>query len=741
LIWKQRGALVAALGLLAWASSAVAATVSGFVSGADDGEPLGYAEIALRGTKTGRIANAKGYYLLAGLPAGTHTFVFGRIGYRPEERTVTLVEDEERHLDVELSAAPLATDAIEVEATVDRIGVRASRLSLATEEIANIPSVIESDVLRSVQMLPGVSSLSDFSSGLYVRGGSADQNLILLDDADVYNPNHLFGFFSTFNADAVQTVDLQKSAYPARYGGRLSSLLDVRNRDGNRKKVEGTVRASVIASSATIEGPWKRGSWMVSGRHTYIEQLAKSLDIDLPYKFYDVHGKLNWDIGAGDRTSISYYEGLDRLDWDREGLDVLLDWGNRTASAHWTHLYGTRLFSDLTLSYSRFDSRAAAEFQDLTFEMRNEIDDIGAKFVTTYDPGADHAIDFGIEAKSLRFRFERGYEEEDDIRFRYDGVYGAAFAQETWKISPLAEVQAGLRLETYSKGDYVDIGPRLSISRALGEHLSAHAGYGRYSQYLNLVSMEGAFADMWFPVDETLEPGRADHYVLGLQIGPYDAFDLSVEGYFKPYRNVVEFSEEFTRSLVDSSARMDDLFDSGKGRAYGFELYARNRWLGFEGWTGYSLGWTKREIEGFNFGEEYFPKYDRRHQVVVMQDRVLGGSGKWRLQVAFRYGAGQPTTLAEGRYSVVDPTGREYDAVLDGELNAYRLPAYHRLDVGISYAGKWRGLVIEPNLQVINLYDRDNVYLRLYDTSKNPVVFEDIAMLPRIPTIGVRVSF
>jgi len=720
--------------------AAAAATVSGFVYGADDGEALSYADVYLQGNGTGRVANAQGYYIIAGLPAGEYEIVFAHVGYQRQIRAVELAMDQELLLSVELDPHTTETEVIEVDASRAELGVRRGTLSLGGGDINRIPAVIETDLLRSVQMMPGVSTLSDFSSGLYVRGGSADQNLILLDDADVYNPNHLFGFFSTFNVDAVKTVNLQRSGYPARYGGRLSSLLDVHNRDGNRKEYAGTARTSVIASSATVEGPWRSGSWMLSGRHTYIEQLAKLADIDLPYKFYDLHGKLNWDIGANDRLSISHYRGLDRLDWDISGLDVLLQWGNQSTSAHWTHLLGTRLYTHFVLACSRFDSKARLSFQDLEFDMNNEIDDISLKADASYAPDRSHTIEFGGEAKFLDFHFEQGYEEEDEIDFSYDGTYGALFAQEKWRISPVAELEAGLRLDYYSEGDYFHLGPRLSFRRAVTENVALHAVYGRYHQYLNLVSMEGAsFADMWFPVDETLEPGRADHYIVGAEFGPYDDFDLTVEGYYKPYRNVVEFSEEFTRSLVESDAQMNQLFNTGTGEAYGGDFYLRNRFAGFEGWIGYSLGWTKREIDRFNFGEEYFPTYDRRHQFVLMQEKPLGK--KWRMSAAFRYGTGQPVTLAAGRYTVRDITGREYDTVLDGDYHAYRLPDYHRLDMGLTYSTKWRGMIIEPNLYLINVYDRENVYIRAYDTSKNPVEFEDVTMLPFLPTVGVRVTF
>jgi hypothetical protein len=297
-----------------------------------------------------------------------------------------------------------------------------------------------------------------------------------------------------------------------------------------------------------------------------------------------------------------------------------------------------------------------------------------------------------------------------------------------------------LRLDYYSEGSYLNLGPRVTIRRKWSEFLSTHFTYGRYHQYLNLVSEEGAsFADMWFPVDETLDPGRSDHFIVGLEVGPTDHFDLSVEGYFKKYGNVVEFSDEFGLSLIDEDSELGEAFDTGSGKAYGLDVYLRNDISGFEGWVGYAWGVTRRKIQDFNYGIEYSPVFDRKHQIVVMQERSLGKG--WRLNLNFRYGTGQPTTLGAGRYTVQDVTGREYDAVLPGGYNVNRLPDYHRLDLGISYSRKFRRWSLEPTLQIINVYDRENVYQRFYDTSENPLEFEDITMLPLIPTIGVHVSF
>lgn len=721
------------------ASPSSAATISGFVRGADNGEALAYATVTLAGSTRGAMTNQKGYYVITGVPAGSYSVSISYIGYQPSKRTVTLTQDEELTLTLELQPGSLRLETIEVKARTSELQETPGTLSMRTPQLTAMPAAVEADVFRAVQTLPGVSTLSDFSAGLYVRGGSPDQNLILLDDIDVYNPSHLFGFFSTFNVDAVKTIELQKAGFPARYGGRLSSLLDVHNRDGNRKRLAGTARASIIASSATLEGPWRKGSWMISGRHTYIEPLARAARIDLPYRFYDVHGRANYDLGDNDRTSLSWYNGLDKLDWNKPGLELGFDWGNTTWSAQWTHIFTQRVFSHFVLGHSAFDSRATFAFEDFAFRSKNRIDDLSLKGSLTWTPSAAHIVDVGGEMKSLDFSFRREAG-EDRLKFAYQGTYGAVYLQDAWKPSEEWQVQAGLRTDYYSKGEYLRIGPRLSVQRKLNEMTSVRATYGRYSQFLNLVAQEGAsFADMWFPVDKTLKPGGADHYILGVTYGPFESFELSVEGYYKPYRNLVEFSEEFTRSLVTQEATVGQLFNSGAGTAYGADVYLRNRWKGWEGWLGYSHGMVDRKIRNYNFDKEFHPTYDRRHQVVVMQGRDLGHN--WKMSFTFHYGSGQPMTLAVGRYTVRDINGRERDVVLDGEKNSSRLPAYHRLDVGFSYHEQHRGWSIDPEIQIINVYNRKNVYVRSYDMKKNPATFKDVTMLPFLPTIGVTVHF
>jgi hypothetical protein len=723
------------------AGPVLAATVSGFVRSAASGEALPLACVAVKGTPRGAQSNEKGYYVVTGVGAGAFEVKVSCTGYAPETRLLTFGPDAEIGLNVELRPQAIQIEAVEVSADrKDDLGSEPTRMTLRTQQLNSVPAALEADLFRAVQALPGVSTLSDFSSGLFVRGGSADQNLILLDDVDVYNPSHLFGFFSTFNVDAVKTVDLQKSGYPARYGGRLSSLLDVHNRDGNRKEFQGTGRVGLLGASTTLEGPWQHGSWMLSGRRTYLQAIGKAAGIDLPYNFYDVHARGNYDLSEDDRAGVSYFRGRDRLDWGQKSMSVLLDWGNDTWSAQWTHLFNRRLFSHFVLGSSRFNSVGEVAFQDFKFKMKDEIRDIASKGNLSYTPSPNHLLDFGLETKALNFLFRREAGEQDRVQFKYDGIYAATYGQDRWQISPQWQIQPGLRLDYYSDGDRFRLGPRLSVQRQLNEMTALHATYGRYYQFLNLVSEEGAsFADMWFPVDRTLKPGASDHYILGVDFGPYESFGLWVEGYYKRYDNLVEFSEEFGRQVIDNDARLSEAFNQGKGHAEGFDVYLRNHVGGCEGWIGYAYGVTKRKINGFNYGREYFPKYDRRHQITLMQSRPLGKG--WTVSASFRYGTGQPTTLAAGRYTVRDVSGREYDEILPGDYNGKRLPDFHRLDLGLGYKKQFRGWTLEPSLEIVNVYNRKNVYLRNYNLEENPARFDDVNQLPLLPTITINATF
>ncbi|HEX9933988.1 MAG TPA: TonB-dependent receptor [bacterium] len=723
------------------AEGAPAGTVHGFVREKTGREPVVMANVWIRDTAIGTTTNLKGYYVLSSLPAGTYAFCFRYVGFKTVVVEKTVGPQDDIVLDVLLEVEPvrMKPTVIQAQKGKRKLDIVPGQIAVQAPMLREIPQVAEPDLFRAVQMLPGVATLSDFSAGLYIRGGSADQNLILLDQIDVYNPNHMFGFFSTFNTDAVKSVELLKGGFPAQYGGRLTSVLNVINKEGNRETFGGVARLSLLSSSATLEGPWSGGSWMVSGRRTYLDLAAKLVDIDLPYYFYDGHARVNVDIDGNNQASLSFYAGNDNLDLSREGSSILLDWGNKTFSAQWTHLFSSRMFSHFVLAGSRFDSDSRVLFDDVSFGVQNTIKDLSAKGMLTYSPSSFHSMDFGFEAKRLHFKLN--YE---IVGLNYPNVFSgnylALYVQDNVRLGAVHVLQTGLRLDHYTDGQYTRLAPRISIKRLLTEKTALTLSYGRYAQFLNLVQQEGlSFADMWFPVDASFQPGGADHVILGFSYDNESTFSVDIEGYYKKYDNLAEYRlyRGADESLDHMTAAQN--FLSGTGSSYGMDVFLRNRAFGFEGWIGYSYGWTKKRVNGYNFGRDYFPTYDRRHTFTAIQDIRLGG--KWRINLAFKYGSGQPYTEATARYADVTPDGKIVYRVLDGEKNAFRLPVYHRLDLGLFYQTRLFKLESELLFQIVNATNRKNVWFRHYDTTKNPAVQKDYTQLPFLPTVGVNVHF
>ncbi|MBN1543195.1 TonB-dependent receptor [candidate division KSB1 bacterium] len=727
--------------LLVWNSCTLGGTLYGFVREKESLEPVVSGNVWLEGTMIGTTTNLKGYYVIPGIPPGRYSIIYRYIGFKDIKKEITILADHDYPIDVLLEIEPILMQAAVVTAERDnrKLDIKPGQISVQTPQLRSIPQIAEPDLFRSLQMLPGVATLSDFSAGLYVRGGSADQNLILLDQIDVYNPNHMFGFFSSFNTDAIKSVELLKGGYPAMYGGRLSSVLNVVNKEGNRDHFTGVARFSLLSSTATIEGPWKKGSWMLSGRRTYLDLASKMVDFDLPYYFYDGHAKINLDLDKRNQLSLSGYLGNDILDLDQEGTAVRLDWGNKTFSSQWTHLFSNRLFSHFVFAGSRFHSNSDVKLDDIQFGIYNEITDLAFKGLLTYTPSLKHSMDLGFETKALDFGLK--YKVVD---MQYDntfsGYYSSIYAQDNIHLGPLNILQAGLRLSHYSDGDYWRMTPRLAYKRIINDRSNLTLSYGQYAQFLNLVQQEGlSFADMWFPVDDSFEPGRADHYILGYTYDNNRSFSITVEAYYKDYRNIAEYRtfRDADESLEGQNAAQN--FLQGTGKAYGGDVYLRNNLFGFEGWIGYSLGWAEKSIKGYNFGKSYHPTYDRRHTITAIQDYRL--SRKWRINFAFKYGSGQPYTEATARYAVQLPNGAVHYRALDGEKNFYRLPAYHRLDIGAFYQTRLLGLNTEFYLQAVNVYNHKNVWFRQYKTWENPATVKDQHMIPFLPTGGVSVTF
>lgn len=754
-----------------------AATVSGFVSREDSGEPIQYVNVRLVDTGAGMQTNKKGYYVINLPGTGTYTLEATLISFEARKFSFTITKaEEDKSLNIKMKEAAIEMATVRVTGSSADEGreIRPSLIRRTTEDVKSVVSPIEADVFRAVLTLPGVAPVSDFSSGLYVRGGSPDQNLILLDDIDVYNPNHFGGVFSTFNSDAVESIDLIKGAYPAKYGGRLSSVLDVTNRQGNRNYHQGVARLSLISSSATLEGPWKigkqSGSYMGSFRRTYLELIKAMID-DLPdYYFYDGHFKVNWDPGSKDKLSASAYFGRDKLSFD-VGHILNLDWGNRTFTTQWVHIFNPRLFSQFIVAGSDFSSNfdQVGEEDELVFRRENGINDISNKASFSWKPNNDHQTDFGWEMKYnqtwLKVISSYEYDPASMPDVDVSSLMSSAFVQDTWDLNELWSVQPGLRLGWYRTmrinldhipdASYLNLEPRFSIRRRLDLAESIYASYGLYHQYMTLMSADMSTPfDVWFPLDGSLKPGRSHHFILGYKNQFAEGLAFDCELYYKSYDRILEYDEATDYDWDNDTGELADTFHVGKGYTYGADLLLRTDWHGLEGFIGLTLSKTQRKMEGMNLdpytheAKSYYPKYDRSVALSMVQTFNLSQyTGRQVLGADFKVGvnlsinSGQPTEKPERVYF----DGSDFQLIYSYK-DADRLPTYCRLDLSTKYEWQKSWGSIEPYFEVINVLNRKNVGYRGYsidvDAEGGPrLKTEDSGQFPLLPFIGVNVKW
>lgn len=767
--------------LLLWLISLEAATVNGFVTQADNGEPLQYVNVQILETKVGMQTNKKGYFVINISNPGTYTLQASLVSHVTYINTFSIKEGDDHHsMDIQLLKAGIEMPTVVVtgaginDPDDENYQIKVSLVRQTTQDIQNVVSVAEADVFRSVLTLPGVTPISDFSAGLYVRGGSPDQNLILLDDIDVYNPNHFGGVFSTFNSDAVSSVQLIKGGYPAQYGGRLSSVLDVTNRQGNRNYHQGVARLSAISSSATLEGPWKignqSGSYMGSYRRTYLE-LIKEIYDELPdYYFYDGHAKLNWDLDSRNKLSASTYFGMDKLSFDF-GATLNLDWGNRTFTTQWVHLINSKLFAHFIVAGSEFRSNFSQESEDSgdTFERKNGINDLTAKGILSWNPNNKHQVDFGYEAKHNQtwLKMETNYQYDTNALpdVEVSSLLSSAYVQDVWDVNEFWTIQPGLRMSWYKtleinlanspSASYMNLEPRLSIRRKLDVGESVFFNYGRYYQYLTLMSpgMSSPF-DMWFPLDGSLNPGQSDHYTLGYKNDLSEKFGFDMELYYKDYRNLLEFNVATGFDWDNANGQLADTFHVGKGFTMGADFMLRTDWLGWQGYLGYTIGKTRRKMEGTNLDAEtgegiyFYPKYDKTHQLNVVETlNITEVTGKqflgadFKLGINFSYSTGQPNQKPERIFF----DGEDFQLIYS-YTDRERLPNYMRLDLSTKYEFVRSWGSIEPYIEAVNILNRKNVGSREYYISPDEegnlkLQHEDGTQFPFLPFVGVNIKW
>ncbi len=731
------------------------ASVNGYITDKSSGETLISANVALLENNRGTSTNTLGYFSLTNLEPGTYTIAGSYIGFKLFRKTITLSADETLRLDIELEPNVVSTDEIVV--TSDRVKEEQKDIGTAeinTELIKSLPKVFEADVFRSIQLLPGVKAASDFSSGLYIRGGSPDQTLILLDRNTVYNPSHFFGFFSTFNPDAIKDVRLYKGGYPAEYGGRLGSVLTIYNKDGNRNETEGTATLGMLASRVSIEGPYKKGSWMFSARRSTLEPVLaalRSTSDNIPSSFYflDFNGKVNFDASKNDKLSLAFYSGQDKVNFPfSDDAEFKLNYGNRTLSTNWTHIFSNKLFSNFVLTGSQYFNYPEVELGGTPIERRNNIYDYSVKADLEYLPNEKHELAIGIWAGTLTIRLNDRFDDEPSFSSRSHSKYGSVYLSDTWRPSNKWKIVSGIRTSYLSDGDYFRLEPRVSLEYKANDRIRLQTAYGRYNQYLTLITNE-AFSgfDVWLTADDGVKPSFGDQFIVGAKTIPFLGYGLDIEFYYRTMNDMFEL-DPFLQDV--SGLDYPELFRIGNGDAYGAELFFEKRVGDLTGFIGYTFAYTWKKFDEYNndignpdgSGRRYPPKYDRRNDVNLVLSYQL--SKRWKSTLSFNYATGQAYTQVLGRYTVSNTpwSNADFNTFTVGKINASRLPAYHRMDVSFARSGTFFGMgEAEWQFQIINVYSRRNIWFYNFDFDENPVSRSAVPLLPLLPTISYTVNF
>ena len=749
--------------------------LSGKVVDASTGETLIGATIRVDQLSTGTTTNGYGFYSIQ-LPVSDDsiTIAISYVGY--VDKAVRLLGKQDTQLNVELGTDDVELDEVVVSASSYRERVNSTEMSVEAinaRDAKILPALFgEVDIIKTIQLKPGVSSGSEGSSGLFVRGGAADQNLIILDEATVYNASHLFGFFSTFNADAIKDVKVYKGGFPSEYGGRLSSVIDVKLNEGNNRKFSGAGGIGLISSRLTLEGPIVEGegSFIISGRRTYVDLFTNAVNRankdkedynPIPaYSFYDLNAKVNYKIGEKDHIYLSGYFGRDVFAFDDDNFNFNFNWGNGTGTVRWNHQFNSRLFSNTTFTYSDYEYNISNELTGFSFNLGSDITDINVKSDLYYALNNNHTLKGGIQLTHHNFTVGRLKAGSDDglVSFAagqdFDGFEGGIYVSDEAALGEKLKVNAGLRVSMFSNDGktYVGLEPRLTTRYLVTDRLSIKSSYARMRQYVHLVSNSGLAlpTDIWYPSTDLVKPEISDQVAVGYSYLLGKKFLFTNEFYYKWLENQIEFKDHANLFANDD---IEDEFTFGDGYAYGMEVGIEKKEGRLTGWLGYTLAKIRRgnflDIQG---GAYFPPTHDRRHDLSIVGIYKL--SRRLTVTATFVYGSGDIAWLPVGKYFFqgVEGEGNQPVVPVYQDRNTFRLPSYHRMDLGlvINFFPKWGHQ--DLTLSVYNLYDRRNPYFVYLDAELQPVanstleiptriVAQQVSLFPILPSLTWNFKF
>lgn len=772
-------------------------TISGYLKDKETSETLIGASVYLKESQVGTSTNTYGFYSLTA-DTGTYTLVFSYAGYKTEEVPIHLTKNISMDFPLQYSSVEISEYTVsDKRSNQNYESTKMGQIELKVEDIKKIPALLgEVDVLKTIQLLPGVKSSGEGNSGFYVRGGGPDQNLILLDNTVVYNASHLFGFFSVFNSDAIKNVTLIKGGMPANYGGRLSSVLDITMKEGNMQKFHGEGGIGIIASRFTLEGPIVKNkvSFLVSGRRTYADLFAP---LFLPpeargngYYFYDINAKVNWQIGKKDRLFLSGYFGRDVFNFKSATSELKIDipWGNAMAALRWNHQFGSKVFMNTTFSFTNYDFSMNAGSSTFGITLSSGIRDFGLKTAVDWIPSPKHNVKFGADytfhtflPNSASARFGDSTQIEPKIQELYSHDF-SLYVLDEFDLGKRVRINAGLRFnyyqhfgpfERYVKNDldvitdtipygtlepiqdYARLEPRINIRVKITESASIKAAYTLNFQNMHLANLATVSlpTDVWLPSTSMIKPQEAHQVNLGYFQNLFDnRLEISVEGYYKHMFNVVEYKDNTSFSqLVNDNP--DNVLAMGEGRSFGAEFFIRGG-VDFKikghkqrisGWVGYTLAWTQR----FNFnknvihydGDFFYPRYDRRHDLSFVFSWEIGK--RWTVSAVYVYSTGNALAVPSSYYLIGNNLVPYYQ-----DRDNYRMDPYHRLDLGATFllhkGKKWEHSL---NLSVYNVYSRMNPFFVYFDLkadqTNNSVQFvgKQISLFPIIPSLTWNFKF
>jgi hypothetical protein len=765
-------------------------TVSGYILESSNGEAIIGAAVTIREPLKGTVTNNYGFYSITA-DSGSYDLTVSYTGLQQHTQKISLTKDLKIDVKMEMiqNEEVVISDKKADENVTDG-QMSANRLDM--KQVTKIPAFMgEVDVLKTIQLLPGVKGGAEGNSGFYVRGGGPDQNLVLLDEATVYNAGHLFGFFSVFNGDAVKDINLIKGGMPAQYGGRLSSVLDITMKEGNNQRFQADGGIGLISSRMTVQGPIKKdtASFIVSARRTYIDVLMKPfIKESSPFKgsgyyFYDLNTKLNWRINDKNKIFLSGYFGRDVFTYNDNESDfkVTIPWGNATTSLRWNHLLGPKMFVNTTAVFSDYKFSFGAEQDGFEFKLFSGIRDWNGKVDFSYLLDK-HYIRFGtnytwhtftpnnVSAKSGETVFDLG-----GLKKEF-GHEAAVYFNDDWDVSPRLRLTLGLRysyfiqvgpfdryiqditgrtIDTASYGknkkvaDYGGLEPRVSFRFLLDEKSSIKASFTHNLQYVHLATISPISlpTDIWVPCSDVVKPQIGEQYAAGyFRNFKNNMYESSVEIYYKNMRNQVEFAAgALPEDNVNNNT--DNNFVFGTGESYGAEFFFKKAKGKLNGWIGYTLSWTTRKFPDIDEGKMFYARYDRRHDISVVA--VYDLNETWSFGSIFVYGTGNAISLPISRYIIEGTIVSDY-----GPRNSYRMPSYHRLDLSVTWTGKQKHMFNNKvpyqnswNFSVYNVYNRKNPYFIFFDNEGSiqegnlKVTAKQVSLFPILPSVTWNFKF